>query len=121
MKDHMTYLSIHDSSKESKNGYNEGKKIAVWSKKGKTLVNAELFSDFLNNVKFDLAECLYDNQISLNDTKKQIRKSFERTKQFIDTFFAEEIKQGQMVFIFYISRNFRKYCQFNKKKFVLFL
>ena len=90
LQDYFTYLSVHDCAKQPPPGFNEGRKIAIWSKKGKTLVSAESYSEFVNSVKFDLVECLYDNQIGFNDSKKQLKKSFDRIKQFIDDFYDKE-------------------------------
>lgn len=93
-----TYLTIHDSLSNKKLGYNEAKKIAVWSKKGKTLLGEEEYARFLNESQFDLAECLYDFQISVTfESKKQVRKAYDRTKHFVDTLFAKEPKLVQVI------------------------
>jgi hypothetical protein len=93
MKDYFTYLSLYDSSKPPQSGYNEGKKVALWTKKGKTLVTSELYAEFVNSdLKFDLVECLYDNQFSVGESKKQTKKSFERIKQSVDSFNDSETK-----------------------------
>lgn len=90
MQNYVTYLSLHDSSKPEKTGFNEAKKIALWSKKGKTLVSSEMFENFINNVQFDLVECPYDEQNTMIESKKFIRKMFDRTKHFVDYFYNEE-------------------------------
>lgn len=92
MNDYFTYLPIHDSSKQELTGFNEGKKIAIWSKKGKNLITSDVFAEFVNNIQFDLAECPYDDQNSYIESKKAIRKCYERTKQFVDHLFNEEQK-----------------------------
>lgn len=90
MKDFVTYLSIKDSSKVYQDGYSEGKKVALWSKKGKTLVTADLYAECVNNLEFDLIECLYDDQNSKYDSKKTLRKAFERSKTYLELFFSSE-------------------------------
>jgi hypothetical protein len=90
LRDSFTYMSMQDTSKQRQGGYSEGLKLAVWSKKGKTLVSTTMYADFVNNVKFDLVECMYDHQIGLNDSKKQAKKAYERIKQLIDVFYKPE-------------------------------
>lgn len=84
-----TFLTIKDSAKSLPDGYNEGKKIALWSKKGKTLITSSDYSSLLKSLRFDLAESLYDDQNKEIEAKKQIRKAYDRTKSFIDDFFGE--------------------------------
>lgn len=93
MKDYITFLSLHDNSKIYQSGYNEGKNVAVWSKRGKTLVSSEIFDEFIKNVHFDIVECPYDDIEGPIDSKKQIRKAIERTKNFVDWFFRNELEK----------------------------
>lgn len=97
MKDYITFLTIHDNSKFYKNGYNEGKKIAIWSKRGKNLLTSEMFDDFIKNVHFDIVECPYDDCNEPVESKKQIRKAMERTKSFVDWFFDEQRQKTEVI------------------------
>jgi hypothetical protein len=92
LKDFFTYMSMHDTNKQRQSGYSEGLRLAIWSKKGKILVNSDMYAEFVNNVKFDLVECMYDHQIGLNDSKKQTKKAYERMKKLIDVFYDPENK-----------------------------
>lgn len=99
MPDYMSYLSIHDSSRENK-GLNEGKKLALWARNGKHLVGLESFVELVNDVKFDMVECLYDDSNSMIESKKGVRKIYDRTKAFVDSIYAEEeplIKNTQVM------------------------
>ena len=89
MEDKLTYLSVQDSSRPFKDGFNEANKIALWSKNGKTLVTSQMLADFVNDVGFDLIECPYDDHNFPAESKKRNRKAFDRTKHFIDAFFGE--------------------------------
>jgi hypothetical protein len=112
MKNYFTYLSIQDryllkslliifssdykfnifviSTRAAPEGYSEGKKIALWSRRGKTLLDSEAFADFLKNVDFDLVECLYDDQSSSAESKKRAKKAYDRTLKFVELFFSKE-------------------------------
>jgi hypothetical protein len=92
LKGFLTYMSMHDTSKQRQAGYGEGLKLAIWSKKGKILVSSDMYAEFVNTVKFDLVECMYDHQIALNDSKKQIKKAYERIVKLIDIFYEPEAK-----------------------------
>lgn len=96
MKDYITYLSIHDNSKIYQTGYNEGKKIAIWSKRGKNLITSEVFEEFIKSVHFDVVECPYDDFNEVVESKKQIKKAIERTKNFVDWFFGEKTEKPQV-------------------------
>ena len=110
LKEFFTYLSVQDSSKQVPAGYNERKKIALWSRKGKQFVSAEIYAEFVNNVKFDLVECLYDNQLGvIGDSKKQAKKSFDRFKQFIDAFYQSEQKLVKVMFVFMCVKSLRSF------------
>ena len=87
-------LTLHDSAKLIKENRNEAKKFAVWSKKGKTLIKPEEYSELSRAVSFDLTECPYDGFKSL-DSKKGNRKAFDRTKSAIDHCFSEQDQQRQ--------------------------
>ena len=89
MSDYLTYLTIRDSGRNAPDGYNEGKKLAVWSKRGKSMVTSELFNELVNSLKFDLVECPYDYADSIPDSKKKTRKAYDRTKHFVDLYFGE--------------------------------
>lgn len=89
MHDFLTVLTLKDSAKFIKENKNEGKKLAVWSKRGKTLCTTEEYSDLSASLSFDLTECPFDD-LESGETKKRNRKSFERTKLYADTFFNEE-------------------------------
>jgi hypothetical protein len=88
-KDKLTFLTVQDSSKLIKENRNEGKKIALWSKKGKTLLTVEDFGQLSENVYFDLLECPYDDFSSTIESKKRNRKAYERTKNSVDFCFSE--------------------------------
>ena len=66
----------------------EGKRVALWSKRGKSLLATEQFGKFLNQVHFDLVECMYDDQNSAVESRKRIKKMHERTEQFVNLFFS---------------------------------
>ncbi len=90
MEDFYTVLTLHDNSRWVQDGFSEGQKVAVWSKRGKTLISKESFTEFVNTVKFDLIECPYDDHYSKIESKKRLKKALDRTQGFIDTIFATE-------------------------------
>ena len=98
LENYFTYVPLHDSSKNSPDGFSESKKIALWSRRGKTLVTEETFKELIENLDFDLIECFYDDQNGPIESKKRAKKIFERTENFIETFFSKE-KSPIKVFI----------------------
>ena len=90
MNNNLSYLTVHDSARPNPAGFNEAKKLAIWAKNGKHFVNLESFVEFVNEAHFDMIECLYDDPNSILESKKSVRKLFDRTKYFVDGVFAEE-------------------------------
>lgn len=83
-ENNLTLLNLKDSAKLVKDNRNEGKKVAVWSKKGKTLHTTEEYCALANCVSIDLIECPFDDFNLTSETKKRNRKSFDRTKGYFD-------------------------------------
>jgi hypothetical protein len=90
-KDTLVLLNLKDNGKHVKENRNEGKKLAVWSRKGKTLITTEEYCDLGNSVAVDMIECPFDDFNAASETKKRNRKSFERTKSYFDTFVTAEV------------------------------
>lgn len=107
----FTLLTIKDSAKSLPDGYNEGKKIALWSRKGKTLLASSDYNSLLKKLDFDLAESLYDDQNKEIEAKKQIRKAYDRTKLFLGDFFGDAKDPEIKVYFlkFYSSQTFSKF------------
>jgi hypothetical protein len=82
----VNILSLHAAPE----GYSEGKKIALWSRRGKTLLDGDGMAEFLKNVDFDLVECLFDDQDSTKESKKRAKKAYERSLKFIEQLFSKE-------------------------------
>ncbi len=90
MHDNLTLLTLKDSARFIKENKNEGKKLAVWSKRGgKTLCTTEEYNNLSASLAFDLTECPFDD-LESSETKKRNQKSFARTKNYADSFFNEE-------------------------------
>lgn len=100
MEQNMTLISLKDSAKLIKENRNEGKKIAVWSKKGKTLVTSDDYFNLSRNNQFDIVECPYDDFNNNGESKKRNRKSYERTKNAVDHCFAQDIDKEKKVWKF---------------------
>lgn len=62
----------------------------MWSKNGKRLQTLDSFIEFVNGVNFDMTECLYDDQNIAIESKKTIRKLYDRSKYFVDYVFTDE-------------------------------
>ncbi len=89
--DTLFLLSVKDSGKSVKENRNEGKKLAVWSKKGKTLITTEDYCQLGSSVSVDMIECPFDDFNTAGETKKRNRKSFDRTKSYFDAFVNAEV------------------------------
>ena len=85
--DNINLLTIQDSSKLVNDQKNEGKKLALWSKAGKSLLSSDDFKKVFSNLNFDLVECPYDDFNSSIESKKRIRKAYDRTLNLIDAIF----------------------------------
>jgi hypothetical protein len=54
-------------------------------------LTSEQFVEFLKKVDFDLIECLYDDQNATNgESKKRAKKAYDRTQNFVESFFTKE-------------------------------
>lgn len=103
LKDNLTLLTIQDSSKYVLDHKNEGKKLAIWSKTGKSLLTSDDFKKMFTNLNFDLVECPYDDFNSAIESKKKIRKAYDRTLHFIDEIFKKEDQTIKVITHFEIS------------------
>jgi queuine/archaeosine tRNA-ribosyltransferase len=87
-----TLITIKNSGQESKDSYNEGNKLAMWSKKGKIFLTNDDFNEFISKVPIDLKECPFDDINSVIESKKRIRKVLEKSKVFVDSIFGQNDK-----------------------------
>jgi len=99
MEDFYTILTLHDNTRWLQDGFSEGQKVAVWSKRGKTLISKESFTEFVNAVDFDLLECPYDDHCSKIESKKRLKKALDRTQGFVDSIFNTEINPIENVIL----------------------
>jgi len=72
MKEFNTFLTVYDSGKSQPQGFNEGKKLAMWTRKGKEFIDSDIFKEIVDQFKTDIAECLYDGERFILKFKKGI-------------------------------------------------
>ena len=100
MKNNLTFLTVQENCKATREGKSEGNKLAVWSRRGKTLLDNNDYIQIAESCSFDFIECLNDDLNSTKEAKKRIRKAYERNKQFVEFHFSDH-KHNFKVEIFY--------------------
>jgi hypothetical protein len=83
-------LSTQDCANPRDKSFDEGKTIAVLSKRGKFAINTDVYENILTAYGVDCSECAYDGVTPINCSKKRILKSFDRTKYFLEHFFNKD-------------------------------
>ena len=99
-------LTINDPVRIATAGYDEGKKIATWTKSGKQLIDANRFNEIAKTINIDVVECAYDGATVQNCPKKRLSKSADRTKAFVDKIFSQENENENVdkSFFVYLSK-----------------
>jgi hypothetical protein len=105
-KENLTMLTIQDSSKNVLESKHEGKKLAIWTKTGKCLLSSDDFKKLFANVNFDLVECPYDDFNLAIESKKRIRKAYDRTLHFIDS--LSETNENEVNILLYNLKKIKK-------------
>ena len=90
MENFSVLLTINDPVRVITAGYDEGKKIAMWTSHGKRLIDAEKFQEIVKTFNVEFVECAYDGATAQNCPKKRLSKATDRTKVFVDKCFSEE-------------------------------
>lgn len=91
-------LTVQDSTKLVSDQKNEGKKLALWSKAGKCLLSSDDFKKAFSNINFDLIECPYDDFNSVIESKKRVRKAYDRTINLIDAIFDKNEQSIKVIY-----------------------
>jgi hypothetical protein len=99
MPDKFVYLTVLDRARPLQEGFNESNKLAIWSKKGKTLLSAETYESLVKSTEFDLVECPFDDYTTHVDSKKRLKKLIDRTSHFVNKLFGEE-NNSKVLYLF---------------------
>lgn len=93
IKDYNTFITFQDTGKALKQGFNEGKKLALWLRNGKLFIDNDMFNDVIKTFKSEIIECAYDGETYNNSANKRLKKSYDRTKYYVDDVFDNEEKK----------------------------
>ncbi|XP_002734735.1 queuine tRNA-ribosyltransferase accessory subunit 2-like [Saccoglossus kowalevskii] len=84
-QDSLLFLSVQDPGTTIPSGYNEKQFVSIWTTGGRMRLSTATFTTMLKNMKPDWFECLYDGDVVPGTaSKKRIRKSVDRTLQYLD-------------------------------------
>jgi hypothetical protein len=90
MENFSVLMTINDPVRPITAGYDEGKKIAMWTPHGKRLIDTAKFQEIVKTFNVEYVECAYDGATALNCPKKRLSKASDRTKVFVDECFNEK-------------------------------
>lgn len=105
MENYSILLTINDPIRPITAGYDEGKKIATWTRNGKRLIDTEKFQEICKTFNVPLVECAYDGATALNCPKKRLSKATDRTKVFVEKCFSSQIDTENVKISFTIVFN----------------
>ncbi|CAH1787154.1 unnamed protein product [Owenia fusiformis] len=82
--DTLLYGSLQDPAEPVFPGKNDKHSVAVWSKGGRISVNPEMYVEVQEAFKFDWFAALSDGDTDKQTSRKRVRKSVDRTLQWLD-------------------------------------
>ena len=76
------------------------------SKSGRTLLSGDDFRKIFSSINFDIVECPYDDFNESIESKKRVRKAYDRTINLMDNFFEKSETQIKVILNFKINFKF---------------
>lgn len=84
LQEYVLYTSIQDPAVRTLSGYNDKNGVSLWPKSGRNQLNVGKFMDIQEAFCPDMYQALCDSDTDKNSSKKRIRKSVERTLDYLD-------------------------------------
>ena len=83
-QDCLLYLSVQDPHSPPREGYNEHNNVSIWTKLGRNKVTVADYLKLVEAFRPNVFECLCDSVSSAGCKLKRIRKSVDRSLNFLD-------------------------------------
>ncbi|XP_046734390.1 queuine tRNA-ribosyltransferase accessory subunit 2 [Diprion similis] len=84
LKEYPAFLTIEDPAQATVSGYNDEDTIAVWTRHGKQIINADRYMDIVEAFRPDFYLALYDGDTHSGSSSKRIAKSVDRSRIMLD-------------------------------------
>lgn len=84
LEDFIIYCHLQDSSLSLPKGYNDLTGVSAWSRGGKKKLDAERFMNMMDIFQPNWFQALADSDTDKESSKKRIKKSVDRTLDYLD-------------------------------------
>ncbi|XP_064650034.1 queuine tRNA-ribosyltransferase accessory subunit 2-like [Lineus longissimus] len=80
----VLYCPIHDTTTAVPSGYNGNIGVGIWGRGGKIMLDIDTFLQVQEALRVDFYQAMSDNDVDERSGKKRLKKSHDRTINFLD-------------------------------------
>ncbi|CAG0882361.1 unnamed protein product [Darwinula stevensoni] len=97
MKEYGVYMSVQDPAESLRSGFNDKSGISIWSKKGRQVIDLDMYLSLVNTYQPDLWQALADTDTERESSKKRIMKSTHRTVSYLEDIYRRSSLPKEMM------------------------